>query len=398
MVLKSSALIFFVLTLSSARAKVFPELMAKQSNENIRLISADGKFTYYQKRSGSLHFSSNYKIQDVLKGPLGTQYTIFSTPARKKIVILKNESFHTFYSLRLKEKIYISNFGEANTREIGEGISPALHLNDNWISFYDPFQHIINFENTINGALKFSIRLNNRINPYFIPQVIMTDENTVYYTDLGETGTPGLIEFKRNTNKSEIILKNNSVTTRTELILCHNKMIYAEFGIAKSPVGSQVFSSELPLKDSNSFKSKLQLYSSDLNDLGHLTCDFKDSLVYFIKNVGSRENPAFDIYQLNIEDKKLIQISDMKYVTSIINMDGTLLTLDKGHYLVINSETDFKTIDVLKKAVINKEQEKEFSEEEKIIVPSVKPAIAITPTPSPSPSTTPQKPAKKGKK
>ena len=47
--------------LTSVQAKiVLPELLAKQAVSNIRYLSQDGKFTYYQKRSGSLLFSSNY--------------------------------------------------------------------------------------------------------------------------------------------------------------------------------------------------------------------------------------------------------------------------------------------------------------------------------------------------
>ncbi|MBC7713366.1 MAG: hypothetical protein H7177_08505, partial [Rhizobacter sp.] len=196
------ALALFASTIAQAKI-VLPELLAKQAVSNIRYLSQDGKFTYYQKRSGSLLFSSNYKVFEMIKGEIGTQYTVIGTPARKKIIVMQNEAFHTFYSLRAKEKIFLVDFGDTTLKEMGKGSSAKLHLNDSWLSYYDYYEKTLYFENTSNTAIKFSIKLNNRINPYFTPQVVMSDDNTVYYTDLSETGAPGLLQFKRNLSKAE---------------------------------------------------------------------------------------------------------------------------------------------------------------------------------------------------
>ena len=90
--------IFLTLVFStSLQAKiVLPELLAKQAVTNIRFLSQDGKFTYYQKRSGSLLFSSNYKVIEMIKGQIGTQYTVIGTPARKKIIVMQMKVFITF--------------------------------------------------------------------------------------------------------------------------------------------------------------------------------------------------------------------------------------------------------------------------------------------------------------
>jgi hypothetical protein len=349
MALRNKALIFIFSFLSSiygieARI-VLPELLAKQAVNNIRFLSKDGKFTYYQKRSGSLIFSTNYKVQEVLKGEIGTSYTLFASSARKKIIILRNPNFNNFYSLRAKENIYIANYGENSPREIGAGLSPTLLLDDSWLSYYDPYTKILNFENTTNSALKFSIKLNNRLNPYFVPQVVMSDDNTVYYTDLSEAGIYGILEFKRNTAKSEIIYKAPNPMSKIEICLNQDQLILGVFGIHFSKAGSSISKLPLPFKDISKRES---IYTSDLNDLGHLVCDFDKENIAFIKNTGDKNTPGHDIAGLNTTDKKLTFLSENKNISNIINMDGILLTQVKGKYYIAKGDVDYKNLDTLK--------------------------------------------------
>ena len=344
---KMLKLIFTIIFLTNrVEARIIlPELLTKQAVNNIRFLSKDGKFTYYQKRSGSLLFSTNYKVQEMLKSDIGTNYTVFASPARKKILILQNPNFHNFYSLRAKENIYIVNFGDSTPREVGSGVSPTLMLSDSWLSFYDPYSKILNFENTTNSALKFSIKLNNRLNPYFVPQVLMSDDNTVYYTDLSETGIYGVLEFKRNTAKSEIIYKAQSAMMKVEICLNNDQLIMGQFGIHLSKIGTSIYRSPLPLKD---FSKRENIYNSEMNDLGHLVCDFEKNSIAFIKNTGSVNNPSYDISSLNLTDKKITPLSENKSITNIINMDGVLISQQKGKYLIIKGDVDYKNIDSLK--------------------------------------------------
>lgn len=349
MALKNKLILYLVLILMAERtaiaAIVLPELLTKQAVDNIRFLTKDGKFTYYQKRSGSLLFSTNYKVQEIMKGQLGTEYTLFATPARKKIVILQNPNFHNFYSLRAKLNIFLLNYGEVTPVEVGAGISPTLLLGDTWLSYYDPYSKILNFENTANMALKFSIKLNNRINPYFVPKVIMSDENTIYYTDLSENGAVGVLEFKRSTSKSEIIFKATSPMIKAEICLNQNFLVLGLFGIHMAKEGSSITRAALPLQD---FSKRENLYTSDLNDLGHLVCDFEKDNIAFIKNYGNTSTPSYDIANLNTLDKKITALSELKTVTNIINMDGTLLTQEKGKYYIVKGEVDYKNVDILK--------------------------------------------------
>lgn len=349
MVLKNNLMFLFIFigcSFLKIEAKIIlPELLTKQAVNNIRFLSQDGRYTYYQKRSGSLLFSTNYKVQEMIKGEIGTEYTLFATPARKKIAIIQNLNFHNFYSLRAKLNIFLANYGESSAREVGTGISPTLLLGDEWLSYYDPYTKILHFENTINSVLKFSIKLNNKINAYFIPKVAMSDDNTVYYTDLNEDGVVGILEFKRNTSKSELIFKAPSPMVRAEICINQEHLYIGIFGIHFSKNGSSISKVPLPLKD---FSKRENLYSSDLNDLGHIICDLNNDNVMFIKNNSINGSHAYDVVSLNLINKKISPLTEQKTISNIVNMDGTLITQEKGKYFIVKGETDFKGMDSLK--------------------------------------------------
>lgn len=352
-------ILMFCFTTSDAKIQL-PELLAKQSTSNLRLITQDGKITYYQKRSGSLFLSTNYKVTELIKGPADSHYTLRAGDFQRKIVISQNENFHSYFSLRSLENIYLADYGSLKVYKVGLGISPKLHLMDSWLSYFNPSERMITFENTTNSALKFSIRINNQINPYFVPEVVMADDNVVYYTDLGENGNPGIIEYKRNLAKGDIIYKANTPMEKLELCFDHSTLFLAELGINSSSVGTSFSQITFPFKD---FKQRSVFYSSNLNDLGHVICNYLEESFYFIKNTGTSTQALYDIAEFNFPTKKLNILTDMKNSTSLVNMDGTLLTYDHGAYYIIKGKTDFKTTDSLKTKII-KEAVKTGSEDE----------------------------------
>lgn len=348
MALRNKVIPFLVSTLfvGLANAKIeLPELLAKQALSNIRFISNSGKFTYYQKNSGSLLFSSNYKVIELLNSNVGTQYEVIGTPARKKLAITQNPTFHSFYSLRNNRKIFIADYGGQEVREIGLGTNPQLHVDDSWLSYYNYYKQTINFEHTVNSALKFSIKLNNRINPFFAPKVVMPDENTVLYTDLSETGSPGLLQFKRNTMKSEIVFKSQTPMVKLEICYNNNVLTMGEFGINFSNKGSAISKINYPFDD---YTKRETVYTSKINDIGQILCGITPNSIVFIKNSGTAEAPSTDVYEVDLSSKSIKPLSELKSVTSIIDMDGSLITIDKGRTLIVKGTADFKNIDTFK--------------------------------------------------
>lgn len=110
-------------------------LKTKQNEINIRFLEKDGNFTYYQRRSGDLILGKSYKVKEVLKSSKNSQYELIASEYRKKILITLNRSLYTFLSYVQNKEIFVVNFGSSETTKLGEGISPELHLKDQWASF-----------------------------------------------------------------------------------------------------------------------------------------------------------------------------------------------------------------------------------------------------------------------
>ena len=356
MALKNRLLIFIILLGQSFLAvanetgsqfvkEPLVEMLAKQATNNIRFISNDGKLTYYQKRSGQLLLSSNYKVFEILKGSLSNHYTIIGTPARKKLVVLQNNNYHTFYSMRGLENIYIINFGQSFAREVGSGMAARLHNDDQWLSYYNPYNKIIYFEHTANTALKYQIKINARKNPYFVPQVVMYNEDQVAYTDMNEEGTIGLFLFKRSSGRSELKYKLTSPFSRLELCYTGNDLFIGEFGLPLTGPGSAIKKIK-PLEFEN-FKNIETIYTSNLNDPGNMNCREKDFL-YFSKNIGATNAKAiYEIVQFDITEKKEKVLTYFKSVTQLIDMDGVFLINEKGKTFIVKGNSNFKFIDIL---------------------------------------------------
>lgn len=325
---------------------ILPELLAKQAVANIRFLSQDGKFTYYQKNSGSLLYSSNYKVFEMIKASSGTQYTVIGSNSRKKIIVMQNENFHTFYSLRSREKIYLVDFGGTTLREIGKGANAQLHQDDTWLSYYDYYSKTITFESTANSASRFSIKLNNRINPYFTPQVVMSDQNTIFYSDLGENGSVGLLQYQRTTGKSELVFKAKTPMVRAEICLNNNQLIMSLIGLNSSQEGTSISKISLPV--TKDISNREIVYTSPINDVGQLICNTSNNLITFIKNYGESDQFITDVVELNLLTKEVKLLSEMRTITSVMNMDGTILAIDKGKYFIVKGNLDFKNIDSLK--------------------------------------------------
>jgi len=128
-----------------------PVLAMKQSINNLRYFSSDGKFTLYQKRSGDLLISTNFKVSEILKGIPGTNYLVSASNTKKKMIVSQNNYYSSYFSQREKEKLFTLDYGTNKVTEIGEGTSPKLHLNDSWLSYYNSYTSTLHFKNIQNN-------------------------------------------------------------------------------------------------------------------------------------------------------------------------------------------------------------------------------------------------------
>ncbi|WP_127717705.1 hypothetical protein [Halobacteriovorax sp. HLS] len=337
----------FMVFMNSVCSIELPEISTKQSINNLRFISEDGKFTFYQRRSGSLLLSTNYNTEEVLKGPIGTQYTVTSSKSRKLNLIEQSINFHTYLSVRKTSKIYYSDFGKKNIKYIGEGIDARLHEDDVWISYYSPFKNTLHFSNVVNPSASFKIILQNIKNPYFIPQREMLSSKTILYTDVNKEGKNGLIIFDRANSKSDLLQKSDDVFIQYELCTTQEDIYIGSFSASpETPYSSIAKYSKL---DFNLGKGSI-LYDNNKSDLGHMICDHKKDTIYFIKDLSKEyKKTGYEVAKLDTVTKKVSIESSLKWVNSVLNMDGRLLIPFRGTYYVLEGDKNESTKDNLSK-------------------------------------------------
>lgn len=348
----SLALFIFILSFNvSARNSTLPILKTKSDIKDIRFITKDGKFTYYQRRSGTLLLSTNYKVKEILKAEVGSQFTIHSSSSNKKIIITVDDTFHTYLGLRHLKRIYVNNIGSEEVREIGKGHSPILHLNDTWMSWFNPYTRNVSFINIKSPTLNFEVKIKNTLNAYFRPDVVMLNEKEVLYTDINNKGVPAILYYSRKLKKVKAIFKSASSSQRIELCKNDKSLFVGEFGFNNSPRGSII--AKVNLKMFNIDKADI-VYQSRMNDFGNIKCSFKKDHLYFIKNIskiGGRVESEVNAF--NHVKKSSRIISDLKYVSQLLAMDGRLLVPFRGVFYVLEGDTDLTTVGLLKKSVDN---------------------------------------------
>ncbi len=318
-----------------------PILTTKQDIKNIRFISEDGKFTYYQRGNGSLQFSTNYEVKEVIKLKAQTHFNLLVTPDKKHVLVEAYETFHDYLAARSNAKIYLIKYGTASIQEVGEGKMIGLHLNDQWFSYYNSFTHELILQSTLSSSLKHTIQLANLRNPYFSPEVIMIDNDTILYTDINKEGIPGVLRYKLNASKVDLIYKSEHLNTALEICLS-DKAYLMSYGLDPLFKGTTI--SKIDLKNLNI--SKKPIYTSAENDIGNLICQLDKENLYFIKTTREADGKiTYDAAEFNLEKKRSQKISDILFASSLIKMDKLLLLpyQDKFYILKgknISTETD----------------------------------------------------------
>ena len=319
---------------------LLPLLFTKQPLRNVRFISKGGQYTYFQNGNGQLLLSKNYKATEVLKGRPGSNFLMVSTKARRYLLFTIDEHYHDFYSIREPLKIYRVRFGNFTADEIGLGQAPRLHLDDTWATYYNLQERVLTFQNLLTQAIKFTISLNNKINPYFVPQVAMIDRETVLFSDLNDEGIPGILVFKRGDEKSQAIYKGISVREKIEFCLQGDNLIVGVFGLDKSKIGSKILS--YPVKG-HKFTQKSELYKSKLNDIGNMVCNFEKDAIYFVKNLSENIKAKYEAVRMDLNTKETKVISDVGYANQIVPMDDKLLLPFRGKVFVLKGKANYKS-------------------------------------------------------
>ncbi len=331
-------LITLLVLSANLQASNLPELQTKQALDNIRYLTHDGKFTYYQQNSGELQLSTNYATENVLKMSRGTGYSMSGTSTRKKLIIEVRKNVHKDLNFRSENEIYTLNFGKSKATKIGNGIFGKLNLNDTWITFFSPKTSQIVARNISQSSKTYKIKLKNKLNPYFIPQYKMATADTILYTDLNDQGHMALNMYSVIDKKFTTIYKSNFPGMRIDFCIQNEKIYLGEFTYASLNRGSTIY--QIDLYGNPNFNKIKTIYSSELDDIGKLTCTKQD--LYFIKTIDFNEKintKKSEVAKINLEDNKLSIITKLNYVTNVINMDGTILIPFRNKYYVAKGQS-----------------------------------------------------------
>lgn len=326
--------LFFGVVIFNTYASKLNTLITKQAVDKIRYISENSKNMIYQKRNGIIALSTNFAVNDLIKGTPQTYYFVTTSKFGKMALIEKDDYYLTGQSIRRKKEIYQNKIGTTKTFKIGEGISPKLYLQDSWASFYDPFRKIIFFKSLVNNVLDFEIKLRNPISPYFIPYTEIIDNNRILFTDINEKGNVGIFLFTRSTKKITIIHKSEEVGKYFEFCTSLQKLYIGEFSQEGIRSSSQI--TELDLNKSLDYTKGRIIYESALQDYGKLTCH-QNKKLYFIKSFSNSKNIyefTSELVELDPVSKKLMTLSDLKHVTQFIYMDQRILIPYRGKFYI----------------------------------------------------------------
>lgn len=316
-------LISFFLIFNCFSIEKLPLLETKQAIQTIRFISEDGKYTYSQRRSGALLMSYNYKSHKILEFPTGVEYFIASFPKGDRLAIEVSSAHHQNFDPNKLNTIYTTRKGSKIVSEVGKGVDVKVHLPNNFISYYHPLNKTISVHNVLASEEVHQITLSRKHNPFFRPDVIMPNPETVLYTDINDKGHAALLLYNLLTKKIKVLYKSSLVGMKFETCLTSEMVFVGEFSYPGVFNGSKIMQIKT---NSGSFAGLKTIYQSSSNDIGNLNC-LKDE-AYFIKSVSEDKNLNLKITEVAMIDndmKKPALLTNLKSVSQIINMDGRLL-------------------------------------------------------------------------
>ncbi|HLE11912.1 MAG: hypothetical protein A2504_06625 [Bdellovibrionales bacterium RIFOXYD12_FULL_39_22] len=330
------SLAFFSLLMAESK---LPIIATKQSVQSIRLITQDGRFTYYQSAQGKLLLSRDFDVVLVLEGAMYTNYLVQISPARKRLLISQDNAFHSFLGTRKLLEIFAADLGSPQSELLGMGISPALHLDDRWASYYNPHTTTIYFKNLENKQTSFAIELFNKSNLFFIPQVVMLNDEEIIYTDINQAGIAGIIYFKRSEKKPIVKVKATNIMQRFELCRSSSSLFVGRFNHGKSNTTSTI--QQAALKDGPEVLDRLQqIYESKDDDFGNINCTATEKKLYFIKAIGQGGKRLSEAASLELKTGVVTVESDLEFVTNLIEMDGKLLIAHNGITYLLYGENN----------------------------------------------------------
>lgn len=336
----------FICFNSFANIAAPPKFLTKQALEFLRYIDKDGKYTYYQTNSGQLNMTTNYDNTILFQSSKGAHYQIQSSEDGQMLTIELIENFHTQLDFNRGHKIFISKLGDKKLQEVAQGRVPVIASNKQWLGYYTPDNKTIHFRPINIPGKEIELVLNNKVNNFFMPQLMMLNPDTVSYTDINQQGQMAIILYNLTDKKFTTLYKAKFAGTKLEYCLNGNNLVVGEFSTFDVNKGSSFTS--IPLFGNNNFTKKDIIYKTTSNDLGNILC--KNDKIYFIKTIKYNailNEKTTEVASLNLKSNELKILTNLKNVTQLISMGERVLVPYRQSFYIIKGDYDTTKQDAL---------------------------------------------------
>lgn len=313
-----------------------PRFLTKQPIDNLRFISMDGRYAYVVRKPGVLGLITSFNNNDFLSTASTSDFLVSGSRFQQRLIIETIPNAQTEFYPNKNHQISVVDFGNSKPRLIGEGRNPKLHLQDEWITYYNTLTRTINVENLLTTK-KFQISLNGK--PFFIPDMEMVSNDTLVYTDINEQGHSGLINYNLITQKSTIIYKSPLSAMRLELCQNDGYLAIGEFPYESVTRGSKIL--QIKVTSGTNIAGYETIYNSQSQDLGQIVCAEKS--LYFIKTTKQHKRlgvKTTEAAQLNLSNQTIKIRSSLGHVTQLLMMDGRVLIPYREDFYVLEGTSN----------------------------------------------------------
>jgi hypothetical protein len=300
----------------------------------------DGRYAYVQKKPGVLGLVSSFRSTDFLSEANTNDFSVKASRFKMRLAVESIPNAFDSMSLIKNHKIYVVDFGNTLTREIGMGRGAKLHLRDEWMTFYDMFEKKIHIVNLVTQK-KFEIKLSKKANPFFIPDVEMISSRAVVYSDINEQGYSAMVSFDLQTGKSNIIYKSSQSATKIELCQHENYLAVGEFPYEGVDRGSKISMVPISRDDYTNLAGLQTIYTSIEQDIGNMVC--LPNWIYFVKTMNQDKQLNFKITEavkLELKTQNVEAKSTLKSVAQILEMDGRVMIPFRGEFHVLEGQAN----------------------------------------------------------
>jgi hypothetical protein len=334
-------------------AKEMPKFLTKHAIQSIRYISADGRYAYIQKKPGVLSLVSSFRSIDFISEASSNDFLVRDSRFKERLIIEIVPGNHHEFNVMKHSKIMVVDWGKTQTRLIGQGLAPKLHMNDEWVSYFDGIEKIIYLQNILTEK-KFAIKLSPKMNNFYVPEVEMVSNDTLVYTDVNDKGYSALIQYNLVTQKGNVLYKSPQIGTKLELCQDKGYLAIGEFPYDDISHSSKVL--RIKITSGTNLAGFETLYSSSDSDLGNIVC--RENEIYFVKTLVHNRKINFkqtEAVKLDLKTTQVKTVTDISTVNQLISMDGRILIPFRGDFYVLEGVANL-TEDKLKSPVNNNEE------------------------------------------